>query len=227
MRTPSRFHPGGIGTPPPGKMAERIVASNFQIIVVNKPGVVWGCYFTNITEFEDGRHPYSLNGSDLFLLLVRRLVGKIVYITNDLDLCTMTSAPRPGWLDHIHAMLPWHMSEKPPWPCGSMSIVLQPTGPTAHWSYIPLVLQPTGPTIRHLQYSVLFQYYLNMKMYLIHMKLIKLEIQGRYYKVNQSGKLGYFIIIWMYIIPSVLFHFLPYWSTENHKYPCTVSLTSI
>ena len=67
--------------------------------------------------------------------------------------------------------------------------------PTAHWSYSPLVLQPTGPTIRHLQYSVLFQYYLNMKMYLIHMKLIKLGIQGRYYKVNQSGKLGYFIII--------------------------------
>ena len=31
----------------------------------------------------------------------------------------------------------------------------------------------------------------------------------------------------MYIIPSVLFHFLPYWSTENHKYHCTVSLTSI
>ena len=57
-------------------------------------------------------------------------------------------------------------------------LVLQPTGPTAHWSYSPLVLQPTGPTIRHLQYSVLFQYYLNMKMYLIHMKLIKLGIQG-------------------------------------------------
>ena len=34
-----------------------------------------------------------------------------------------------------------------------------------------------------------------MKMYLIHMKLIKLGIQGRYYKVSQSGKLGYFIII--------------------------------
>ena len=31
----------------------------------------------------------------------------------------------------------------------------------------------------------------------------------------------------MYIIPSVPFHFLPYWSTENHKYHCTVSLTSI
>ena len=69
----------------------------------------------------------------------------------------------------------------PHWSYGSMSIVIRPTGPigpTAHWSYSPLVLQPTGPTIRHLQYSVLFQYYLNMKMYLIHMKLIKLGIQG-------------------------------------------------
>ena len=37
---------------------------------------------------------------------------------------------------------------------GSMSIVLRPTGPTAHWSYGPLVLRPIGPTA-HWSYSPL------------------------------------------------------------------------
>ena len=47
-----------------------------------------------------------------------------------------------------------------------------------------------------------------------------------YHVIRQARLLHHHLNV-MYIIPSVLFHFLPYWSTENHKYHCTVSLTSI